>query len=741
MSVTAERKASTSTESRPTICRFCFNACGVLVDFADGEPVRVRGDQEDPVYRGFLCIKGQQLLEARAHPDRLLHSMKRGTDGAHRPISSERAFDEIAERVGEIRDRYGPRAVATYAGTFSVANPATGAMATSWMKALRSRMMFNSNTIDQPGKAVAQALHGAWMAPCQDFAGAKVALLVGANPLVAMSGGLPQGNPGRFLTEALERGMELIVIDPRRTELASRATIHIQPRPGHDAEILAAMLRVIFDAHLYDDAFLEENATGLETLQAAVRPFTPELVAIRAGVSRGDIVDAARRFAEAGRGVASAGTGPNMSGNGTLMEYLLLCLNSACGRWLRAGEKVANPGTLVPQFPAKAQAFGPYRAYGFGEQLRVRGLANTAAGMPTAALADEILIEGDGRVRALISIGGNPVAAWPDQLKTIEAMKKLDLLVQLDIKMSATAKMADYVIATKVPLEMPGMTLMQDFLSLYSQGFGYPEAYGRYTPALLDTPEGSDLVEDWELFYETAKRLKLELRFKPVSLTGPGQGEPVVLDYERKPNTDDLCAILTNGSRVALDEVKRHPHGAVFPDPTVVVEPRDPDWEGRLDVANADMMQALHELAETRTSETASAYPYRLISRRLMTAYNSSGRDLPRLRSKWAYNPAFMNPADLAQLGLSRGDLVEIRSDHAAIFGIVEPDETVREGLVSMSHSFGDVPERDGEVATIGSNTGRLTSVDRNYDRFTGMPRMSNIPVRITPCSQVSDRR
>ena len=110
---------------------------------------------------------------------------------------------------------------------------------------------------------------------------------------------------------------------------------------------------------------------------------------------------AARMFARAGRGVATAGTGPNMSGNGTLLEYLLLCSNTVCGRWLRAGERVANPGALVPQFPALAQAADPWPAWGFGEKLRVRGFTNTAAGMPTTALADEILLEGDGqRARA-----------------------------------------------------------------------------------------------------------------------------------------------------------------------------------------------------------------------------------------------------------------------------------------------------------------------------------------------------
>jgi len=724
-----------TTETKPTICRFCFNACSVLVDFTDGRPTRVRGNADDPVYQGFICVKGQQLLEAREHADRLLTSMKRGEDGAHHAIASQAAFDEIAERLAAIRDEHGARAIATYAGTFSVANPATGAMATSWMKALRSRMAFNSNTIDQPGKAVAQALHGMWMAPFQPFATSNVALLVGANPLVAVSGGLPQGNPGRFITDALARGMDLIVIDPRRTELAQRATLHIQPRPGHDAAILAAMLGVIFDEKLADESFITGNVNGADTLRAAVAPYTPSMAAERAGVTAEEIIDAARRFARAGRGVASAGTGPNMSGHGTLMEYLLLCLNTVCGRWLREGERVPNPGTLVPQYFTKAQAFAPYPAYGFGEQLRVRGLTNTTAGLPTAALADEILTEGEGRVRALISIGGNPVAAWPDQLKTIEAMKKLDLLVQIDIKMSATASMADYVIASKVPLEMTGMTLMQDFLVMYSQGFGYPESYGHYTEALLDPPPGSDLVEDWELFYETARRMKLELKFKPVSLTGPARGEPATFDYETKPTTADLCEILAQGSRVPLSEVKKHPGGAVFHDHDVRVEAKDEGWEGRLDVGSADMIDELGELADETTREMSEdGFPYRLISRRLMTAYNSSGRDLPKLRRKFSYNPAFMNPADLERLGLGAGDLVEIASDHSAIFGVIEPDSTVREGLVSMSHAFGGVPEHDGDIREIGSNTGRLTPVDRDYDRITGLPRMSNIPVRVTRC-------
>lgn len=726
-------------ETKPSYCRFCFNACAMLVDFEDGEPVAVRGDRENPIYRGYFCVKGQQLIAARNHPERLLHSRKRMPDGTHRPIAVDRALDEISEQLLEIKERYGPRAIAIYSGTHSTTNPASGTLVTAWMKSLGSRMAFNSNTIDQPGKALAQALHGSWMAPFQGWHSADVALLIGVNPLVAMSGGIPQGNPGRFLSEALRRGMQVIAIDPRRTETARRATLHIQPKPGEDVAIVAALLHVILREDLYDAAFCAENVQGLETLRAALAPFTPTMAAERAGIPADEIVRAARLFGGRKRGVATAGTGPNMSGHGTLFEYLLLCLNSVCGRWLRAGERVPNPGTTVPQFSAVAQAMGPWPAWGFGERLRVRGFTNTAAGMPTTALADEILTEGEGRVRALINHGGNPVAAWPDQLKTIEAMKKLDLLVQIDIKMSATAKLAHYVIAPKHSLEMSGITVNQDYLALYGVGFGYPEAYGQYTPPMVDAPEGSDLIEEWEFFYETAKRMGLPLHLKRMGLTGPARGEPVPLDMQRKPSSEDIFAILMRDARISFDELRRHPHGALFPDPPAFVAPKQAGWQGRLELAAGEMLEDLARVAEAPVAAgDPPDLPLRLISRRMMTAHNSSGRDLPGLRTKYRYNPAFMHPDELARQRLAPGDVVRIASDHASILGVVEADPTLREGLISMAHSFGDIPEADGSLLEIGSNTGRLTPVDRCYDRFSGLPRMSNIPVRIEFVSPAS---
>jgi anaerobic selenocysteine-containing dehydrogenase len=717
-----------------TICRACHAACGVIVEVEDGAPVAVRGNPDNPVYKGFCCVKGQNFGAQRNNPNRLLHSQKRQADGSYRDIPVQQAMDEIAEKLTTLRENHGSRSIALYGGTFSAAASAiNGAIDTAFMKAIGSPMGFSSNTIDQPGKMVAAALFGRWMAPATNFADANVILLFGLNPLVAMSGGIPHTNPGRYLTDALANGLKLLVVDPRRSETARRATQHLQVRPGHDIPLIAAMLHVILSEGLHDADFVREHMRGVDALREAVAGFAPETVAPAAGIATDELVAAARTFATSGPGVAVAGTGPNMAGQTTLLEYLVLCLNSVCGRWQRAGDTVRDPATLGQFVQPVAQALPPYPeyAYGFGETMHARGIRNSAAGMPTGALSDEILLEDEHRVRALITHGGNPVAAWPDQLKTLQAMRSLDLLVQLDLTMSATAREADYVIAVKHPLEMAGTSLNHEYLSAYAPGYGATQAWAQYTPAVVDVPAGSDLVEDWEFFYGVAQRMGLELRMTPVSFTGTVRVRPVPLDMAQKPTTDDLLALLTEGSRVPLATVKAVDGGAVFAEPAVTVAPAQPDWEGRLDAGNARMLADL--VAFEAPASADEEWPLRLVSRRQINVLNSSGHDIPGQHRGKTYNPAFLHPDDLAELGLDAGDLVTLRSARASIPAVVEVDRNLRRGLVSMSHSWGGGPDTDSDVRSGGACTGRLLTDDADYEAYTAMPRMSNIPVKLEP--------
>ncbi len=723
--------------TKPMMCRFCDNGCGVLVELENGRPVKVRGDRDNPAYAGFCCIKGQQVPEQWNHPGRLLHSQKRMSDGTFRPIPFTGAVEEIAERLSEIVARHGPRSVALYRGTYSIVNPATVPVALAFMEALGASLVFDANSIDQPGKAVAQALHGRWLAPSPAFETRDVTLLIGANPLVSFQMGLPIANPGRELTTAIARGMRLIVIDPRRTETARRAHLHLQCRPGHDLSLVAAMLNAIVREEWHDAAFIEENVTGLEALRAAVAPFEPEPVARLADVPLADLLEAARIFA-AGRGVATAGTAPSFNGQGTLFEYLVLALNTICGQWSRAGDPVTHTGTLTAPFSAIAQAETPRRrGYGYGPQLRVRDIANCDGGLQASALAEEILLEGDGQVRALLSIAGNPALAIPDQDLNVRALKAIDLLVQIDIKFSATARLADYVIAPKLPLEMAGMTLSQELFGFYAAGMGYKDAYAQYTPPIVEPPEGADVVEDWEFFHALAQRMGLSLAIEPAAAPGTSSERGKVdLDMKTRPSTDELFEILTRDARIPLAEVRKHPHGAIFRNDSMVVTGREPGWIGRFDVANPEMLADLAQTAasfeEPEHGEVEERYPYRLINGRLLRTYNSNGQELEGLRRKWPYNPAFMHPDDLDRAGLSAGGLVEIRSEFGSIRSIVQPDADLRAGVVSMAPTYGGLPdEQDEQVREWGTNSGRLLRVDDGVDRYTGQPRMGNIAVSV----------
>lgn len=723
--------------SHPAICRFCAASCPMTVEMEDGRPTRATGNSESPTYHGFCCTRGQALPEVMASPQRLLHSMKRGLDGRHHPIDSQVAVREVAERLRDTLDRYGPKSVAVYFGTHSATYPASAPLCVSLMIAMQSPMIFTAMSIDQPGKDVAAALLGGWEAGPQGFLGSDVWMLVGSNPMVSIHAAMPSQNPGRLLTEAIAQGMRLIVIDPRRTQTAKRAHIHLQPRPGEDAVLLAAMIHVILAEGLEDKAFLAENASGVEALRAAVARFSPAHAARRADVPAEQIVEAARVFAGAKRGIAGGCTGANMSGRSTLTEYMILCLNAICGRFLREGDAVANPGVLLPRARPRAQPTPP-RPARFPEQpLSVRGLTAAASGMPTAALADEILA---GNVRALICLGGNPVTAWPDQERTIAALRAIDLFVTLDTKMSPSAKMADYVIAPKIGLEVPNMSYVVECIELYVGIWGMSEPFGMYAPRLMDVPAGSDLIEEWEFFYGVARHLGLQLQiFYTDGLTGTRRESraPLALDMANKPTTDEIYEMITRGSRIALAEVKRHPNGAVFSE-KIVAEAKNLDCTARLDVGNGEMMAELNEVAAASTAAPAG-YPFRLICRRMAHVYNSSGHELPMLiRKGGRYNPAFMHPEDLAQIGVRTGDAVEVSSRHGKIPAIVEADDTLRRGLVSMSHAFGGMPLENPDFRLVGSSVSRLISVEDDFDQFSGIPRMSALPVNVIR-AQITD--
>lgn len=727
------------TITKTSTCRLCTAMCPIVVTIEKGRPVEVHGDREAPLFEGYTCPKGRALPEMHANPRRLLHSLRRRADGSHERISSEDVVDEIADRLRDVIDRHGPNSVAIYIGTSSSAYPAMGSIAAALLTALGSKMIFSAASIDQPGTRIADAFHGLWLGGRTPFDEVDAFLFAGTNPVISKQ--FLAENPSKRLARAVERGTKVIVIDPRRTETARWSHVHLQARPGQDAVVMAGILHVILRDGLVDEDFLRDHVRGVESLRAAVSPFTPEFVARQADIPIDDLLEAARTLGTARRGGAGGGTGISMTSCTSVVSYLLLCLMSLRGWWAREGDRVERPNVLMPPNRAKAQARGPYRALGFGHKMRVRGLEQTNGGLPTAALADEILLPGEGQIRALLNVGGSPMMAWPDQRRTSEAMQSLELLVTTDVEYSPMARMADYVVATKMTLETPSITQITEYIKYFHPGYGFRAPYAQYTPALVDPPAGADLIEDWQLYYRLGQRLGLSLNmvnvFGRIGAHLEAPIEVIPLDMENEPTTDDLYEIMCRGSHVSLEEVKRHPHGHVFEELVDLrVEPGDPDCEDRLDVGNADMLAELGEIRDrSQTVQLTDERPFLFTPRRENRVINSTGRTLPGLMRGRSYNPAFMHPGDLARLGIAAGDAVEVRSEYDAIITIAEEDRNLRPGVVSMSHNFGGNPGEDENPRVDGANTNRLLRTDVEYDRYTGIPRMGALPVSVVPAS------
>jgi anaerobic selenocysteine-containing dehydrogenase len=708
-----------------SFCRICSAFCALEVDVVEGRVRRVRGDASDPIHGGYTCSKGRQVPHQMNGPERLRSAYRRRADGGFDAIATEMAIGEIAERVNAIVARDGARAVAAYMGTASHFNSATNAVVKAWLAAIGSPGYYTSLTIDQPAKIVSVVRHGLWAGGGHSFASADVVLSIGNNPIVShlsLPGGVPGNNPVKRLNDEQQRGLKIIVADPRRSELAKRADLHLQVRPGEDPTLLAGMVRAILAEELHDAAFCAEYVTGLEALRQAVDGFTPDYVERRTGVAADRMLEAARLFARGPRGMATSGTGPDMAPRPNLTEHLIISLNTLCGRWNREGDPIANPGVLSPALPRPAQAIPrelmpPMLRIGGGPRSRVRSLQQVFGEMPTPALADEILLPGAGQVKALFTIGGNPVAAWPDQRKTLRALDALELHVCVETEWTVSAQHADYVIPAKLPLEREDVTFFADPF--------YERPYSMYSEAIVE-PD-FDAIEDWELFTGIARRMG-----KPLELPD-GKGP---IDAASPPSKFALMEQITAGSRVPLAEIRSQPGGHVFDEIDVRASAPIPGVEAKLDVAPEAIPEELREvrsepvLALGQYGDDGS-YTHLLISRRLRHVVNSVGQGWPQSRRKGTTNPAFMSHEDFEALGLKPGEVVAIESEHDRILGVVEPSHDLRPGVISMSHAWGEAPERDGEVRDIGANTGRLISTERHYDSITGMARQSAIPVRV----------
>jgi anaerobic selenocysteine-containing dehydrogenase len=704
-----------------SFCRTCAGYCGMVVSRDDdGRITHLKPDRSHPMSVGYACYKGLQAVAAHNGPDRILHPLKRLEDGSFVEITYQQALDEIAVKLRELIRDNGPDSIGLFRGTASFNNAVFFQMQVDFMSALGSQSFFSTATIDQSAKIVTADRLGSWNAGRHGFHESDVMIVVGGNPIVSMAlQGFENFNTTRAVKMARARGMKFIVIDPRRTEMAEQASVFLQLRPGEDCTLVAGMLRIILAEGWQDTEFCDSYVQGLDQLREAVEPFSADYVARRAGVAADDLYNAAALFARDSRkGIATTGTGPCMSPHSNLADHLVETLNVVCGRFLRSGDRVPNPGVLSAPRPFRAEVVPPGRHWEDGPQSRIRGMGKINNELTAATMADEILTPGPGQVRALIVAGGNPVNAVPDQRRTVRGLKALDCLVSIEPYMTNTARLSHYILPPVLFFERPGIANM----TVEWETAICRRPFQQYSEPVAVPPAGADVMDDAVILWELAKRMQLD-----IVLDG------VPLDMTTAPTHDGMLELLTRNSRIPLSEVKKHPHGKVF-ELDVRVEPGRPNT-GRFDVAPADVVRELTEyFGPGHEHDRAETHAYTLISRRMRDAMNSYGTTIEPIRRRHPFNPIFIHPDDLALLGVSPGELVQIASDAGTVEAVAAADETMRRGVVAMTHSWGDrLPDEDGDPRVSGSSTSLLISVESDYEPINAMPRLSGIPVDIKP--------
>lgn len=702
---------------KKTFCRICPAVCGLDVDVEDHRIVSIKADRDNPLSQGYSCMKGRSWETLRTSPRRLAHCLQRDPQtGALTGIAKTTALDAIAEKMRSIIAEHGPRAVAGYIGTGGQIQSIGLSFLEAWLQGLGSTMLFTSMQIDQPGKAVAAEWHGVWAAGPQQFSTADVVMLIGCNPIVSsMSwlGGPPPWYP-TALKQARKRGMKVIVIDPRVTETAACADIHLQLKPGEDATLMAAMIRVILREELFDRSFCDEHVQGVTELRQAVDAFTPEYAAIRTGLPAEQIVAAARVFASGSRGQAISGTGPSFAPHANVAEYLILVLNTLCGRWVRPGDRINPPSVLLPDVPVPAQAlpeqFMPpmFRPSANAEPSRIGNVRKVYGAMPTAVLSDEILMPGPGQIKALFVIGGNPAASFPDQKKTLRALRELELLVCIDVNRSETAEYAHYVLPATHPLEREDLGWSHTFFSEYP--------FSVYTDRVV-APMGES-EDEWRYLVELSARLN-----SPIQLPG---GE---IDPKNPPSNRIVNQLLWPNSRVSIEDIAAHPGGAIFERFADVraIAPI-PEMKAFLQVGAAGALTELQSVLDETCGSASDEFDFLLICRRAKNAVNSMHHELldPQVR-----NPLYVHPDDLQRLDLHGGDTVDLRSEEGCVQAVVEADSSMRVGVISMYHSCG-LSEVARWSPAQGTSVSQLISTDRHTDAITGMARQTAIPVSIS---------
>ena len=708
---------------KKTVCPLCEAGCGLSVKMADGDPVEVRGDEDDPSSLGYLCPKGVAILDLQRDPDRLRSPVRRNAQGGFDPISWKEAFELTATRLRQLQKQHGRDSVASYMGTPMVHKHNTLLMRGALLGALRTHNSTSAGSQDtSPRFVTSYWLYGSTLStPIPDLARTDYLLCIGANPLVSNGSLLTAPDMRRRLRALQERGGKLVVIDPRRSETAHIADEHVAVVPGADAALLLAMVQVIVKAGLAQERWLEQHTRGFQEVAAAISDFTPERVAAVAGVPAEVIVRLAHEFASARSSVAYARIGICNNAYSTVASYAVDLLNAVAGRLGAAGGAVfPKPAIDLPRLSRLSGADGFARW-----KSRVRGLPETAGDVPASTLAEEMETVGTGQVRALVTFAGNPVLTVPNGQRLARALQKLDFMVSIDMYINETTRFADVILPPCGPLS-------DDHLDLF---FANVAAHNlvRWTEAVV--PKSEAEREDWEIMLELAFRLGGgPTGLTPVDALYRGARK---LGHRFNPRSTLDMALRFGPHRLKGADVRAAPSGVDLGEVEPGMAHRIFHRHGRVDLAPGPILAAIRQLSAS-LSPLSDIGEMLLIGRRELRSNNSWMHNLPKLVSGKSRCSLLIHPRDAERLGVRDGDLVELESRvHRGQVPARISDE-VRVGVVSLPHGYGHgplAPYQKISAAVSGASFNDWTD-DLQVEAVVGQSILNGIRVKVSSIAQ-----
>ncbi|MFD1814353.1 molybdopterin-dependent oxidoreductase [Rhodococcus gannanensis] len=716
-------------------CPLCEAVCGLQLELDDRDRVvSVRGDRDDPFSRGFLCPKGASLGNLDADAD-LLDAPLIRTGTTWREATWEEAFDAVAAGLGGVVERYGRSALAMYAGNPNAHTVAGGLYLPAVHRALGTRNFFSASTADQMPKHVSAGLmFGDPLAiPVPDLDRTDYLLMLGANPLES-NGSLCTAPdfPGR-LKAIRARGGKVVVVDPRRTRTADRADEHIFVRPGTDPFLLFAIVHTLFAEELTD---IRVPVHGLDELRTVATLFDPAVAELQTGVPADSVVRIARELAAAPTAAVYARIGTCTAEFGTLAQWLVDVVNVLTGN-------LDRPGGVMFATPAigRIRRGKPYRTGRW--RSRVRNLPEANGELPVATLADEIEAPGEGQVRGLVTVAGNPVLSAPSGARIDAALPQLDFMVSVDRYLNETTRHAHVVLPPPRTMQSPHY----DFALL---GFSVRN-YARYSPpavasagrpseaeilarlAMIASGQSGDPALLDELIIGQALQQAVGTEGSPVQGRDVGGLRADLRGETGAELRLDMMLRLGpygewNGGTLSLQTLLDNPHG-------IDLGPLQPQLgdlirteSGAVDLAPP---QLIDDVARLRLHLANTRPDVVLIGRRQLRSNNSWMHNVSTLVGGSNTCTLHVNPADVDRLGL--GENAVVKSAAGELIVPVEPTDTIMPGVVSLPHGWGHAGGAQSVAsAHAGVNANVLTD-DSTVDVPSGNAVFNGVPVTVSP--------